>query len=104
MRRGWKRQDGQKKTLPTSKRVRVTGVYGSLKFPQKCKIKETYTSGTETAQDLEGEMDATTYKHSSENMCEIGDNTIHLIITSPPYPMIEKWDNLFGVVDFEQQH
>jgi DNA modification methylase len=29
------------------------------------------------------------------DMSEIESNTIDLIITSPPYPMIEMWDNLF---------
>lgn len=34
--------------------------------------------------------------HSSESMSEIEDESAHLIVTSPPYPMIEMWDNLFG--------
>lgn len=37
-------------------------------------------------------------------MHEIADESVHLIITSPPYPMIEKWDDLFGCVDFNKQH
>ncbi len=28
-------------------------------------------------------------------MSELADSTVHLIVTSPPYPMIEMWDNLF---------
>jgi len=28
-------------------------------------------------------------------MKELEDSSVHCIITSPPYPMIEKWDNLF---------
>lgn len=44
------------------------------------------------------------YNHSSENMSEIKNNSVHLIVTSPPYPMISKWDNLFKKVDFEYQH
>lgn len=31
----------------------------------------------------------------STNMNEVEDNSIHLMITSPPYPMIEMWDNIF---------
>lgn len=44
------------------------------------------------------------YNHSSEAMNEISDSSIHLIVTSPPYPMIAKWDELFEKVDFEYQH
>jgi len=33
---------------------------------------------------------------NSNDMCEIDSNTIDLIITSPPYPMIEMWDPLFS--------
>lgn len=44
------------------------------------------------------------YKHSSQNMSEIQDKSVHLVVTSPPYPMIKKWDSLFGVVNFDAQH
>lgn len=44
------------------------------------------------------------YNKSSANMNEIEDNSIHLIITSPPYPMIEKWDDMFPMIDFNIQH
>jgi site-specific DNA-methyltransferase (cytosine-N4-specific) len=37
-------------------------------------------------------------------MMEVESSTIHLIVTSPPYPMIAKWDELFGIVDFWIQH
>ncbi len=40
------------------------------------------------------------YKSSSE-MNEIPDESIELVITSPPYPMIEMWDSLFGGVNEE---
>ncbi len=43
----------------------------------------------------------------SRNMKEIADNSIHQIITSPPYPMIELWDNLFekmGCQTFDDMH
>ena len=46
----------------------------------------------------------TVYHKSSSNMSEINDESIHLIVTSPPYPMISKWDNHYGIVDFEIQH
>ena len=29
------------------------------------------------------------------NMEEITDASVHLVVTSPPYPMIEMWDDLF---------
>lgn len=44
------------------------------------------------------------YNHSSEFMHEIGNGTAHLVVTSPPYPMIEKWDKQFGFVNFCGQH
>jgi len=33
------------------------------------------------------------YYHSSNRMPELSDESIHLVVTSPPYPMIEKWDD-----------
>ena len=44
------------------------------------------------------------YNKSSGNMCELEDKSVHLIITSPPYPMIKKWDKMFGIVNFQYQH
>lgn len=44
------------------------------------------------------------YNKSSENMEEVQDSSVNLVVTSPPYPMIKKWDALFGVIDFEKQH
>ena len=44
------------------------------------------------------------YNHSSDHMPEIQDRSVHCIVTSPPYPMIEKWDVLFGTQDWEEQH
>ncbi len=35
----------------------------------------------------------------SRSMREIGDESIHLVVTSPPYPMIETWDGLFRSLD-----
>ena len=44
---------------------------------------------------------------SSNNMKEINDNSIALIITSPPYPMIEMWDEMFekaGAKNYNEMH
>lgn len=35
------------------------------------------------------------YFHSSEEMRELADESVQLVVTSPPYPMIEMWDKLF---------
>lgn len=35
----------------------------------------------------------------SRKMEEIDDESVHLVVTSPPYPMIEMWDNLFRKLD-----
>lgn len=35
------------------------------------------------------------YFKSSNKMLELADNSIDLIVTSPPYPMIEMWDGMF---------
>lgn len=37
----------------------------------------------------------------SRSMQEIEDESIHLVVTSPPYPMIEMWDGLFRNLDEE---
>ena len=37
-------------------------------------------------------------------MCEIEDKSVHLIVTSPMYPLIARWDEQFGSTDFEHQH
>ena len=34
--------------------------------------------------------------HSSQNMSEIANETIDLVVTSPPYPMIEMWDDIMS--------
>ena len=36
---------------------------------------------------------------NSNNMSSIDDKSINLIVTSPPYPMIEMWDDLFTSFD-----
>lgn len=34
-------------------------------------------------------------------MREVADASVHLVVTSPPYPMIEMWDEVFGALDSE---
>jgi len=36
---------------------------------------------------------------NSQQMPEIADASIHLMITSPPYPMIKMWDNQFATIN-----
>jgi len=36
---------------------------------------------------------------NSQLMPELADNSIHLMVTSPPYPMIKMWDTLFKKAD-----
>lgn len=36
------------------------------------------------------------YIHASQHMMYTADNSIDLVVTSPPYPMIEMWDEILG--------
>jgi DNA modification methylase len=36
---------------------------------------------------------------NSQQMPELADSSVHLMVTSPPYPMIKMWDDLFGRID-----
>lgn len=36
---------------------------------------------------------------SSQQMLELADSSVHLMVTSPPYPMIQMWDKLFADAD-----
>jgi DNA modification methylase len=36
---------------------------------------------------------------NSNNLSQIGDDEVELVVTSPPYPMIEMWDDLFASLD-----
>jgi len=36
---------------------------------------------------------------NSQQMPELADSTVHLMVTSPPYPMIKMWDTLFARID-----
>ncbi|WP_136715686.1 DNA-methyltransferase [Halorientalis salina] len=37
----------------------------------------------------------------SRSLSEMDDDSVELVVTSPPYPMIEMWDELFGRLDAE---
>lgn len=39
------------------------------------------------------------YFSDARNLGKIEDESIHLIVTSPPYPMIEMWDEVFGEIN-----
>ncbi len=39
----------------------------------------------------------TIYFHASQSMTELADNSVDLVVTSPPYPMIEMWDEVMGL-------
>ena len=41
------------------------------------------------------------YLHTSEQMPEVDDESVDLVVTSPPYPMIELWDYLGS---YDEQH
>jgi modification methylase len=36
---------------------------------------------------------------SAAHMAQVADQSIDLVVTSPPYPMIQMWDDLFGTFD-----
>jgi len=38
---------------------------------------------------------------NSQQMPELADSSVHLLVTSPPYPMIKMWDTLFAEIDSE---
>lgn len=37
------------------------------------------------------------YFHASQQMTELDDNSVDLVVTSPPYPLIEMWDEIMGL-------
>lgn len=39
------------------------------------------------------------FPHSAQSMPELPDGSIHLVVTSPPYPMITMWDEQFALQD-----
>ena len=36
---------------------------------------------------------------NSQHMPELADSSVHLMVTSPPYPMIKMWDTVFSKID-----
>mgnify|MGYP000260000322 CR=1 FL=1 len=41
-------------------------------------------------------MKHTIYFEAAQNMSKLNDNSIDIVVTSPPYPMIEMWDDIMG--------
>ena len=41
-------------------------------------------------------LESAVYYKSSMEMKELGDNSVDLVVTSPPYPMIAMWDGIFS--------
>ena len=41
------------------------------------------------------------YFRDSSDMCELESDSVNLMVTSPPYPMIEMWDSLFSSLNVE---
>ena len=39
------------------------------------------------------------YYRNSQSMAALADRSVDLVVTSPPYPMIEMWDEIFGKLD-----
>ena len=37
------------------------------------------------------------YYKSACNMVELEDESINIVVTSPPYPMVEMWDDIFAM-------
>lgn len=48
------------------------------------------------------ELTADYYIQSSESMQQLDDRSVQLVVTSPPYPMIEMWEEEFG--EYETIH
>ncbi|MDO9536041.1 MAG: hypothetical protein Q7J85_12085 [Bacillota bacterium] len=40
----------------------------------------------------------------SRGLIDLKENSIDLVVTSPPYPMIEMWDNLFSSLNSNIGH
>lgn len=36
------------------------------------------------------------YIGASQRMMQVNNNSVDLVVTSPPYPMIKMWDNIFS--------
>ena len=42
------------------------------------------------------EMNHTIYFNAAQNMSQLKEKSIDLVVTSPPYPMIEMWDEMMS--------
>jgi len=51
--------------------------------------------------DSEDQMETTHEIHAADarDMAAVADESVDLVVTSPPYPMVEMWDDLFGDLD-----
>jgi len=49
-------------------------------------------------------MQNLTYHHSSKDMYELADESVHLVITKPRFPMFKKWDDYYPELNFDVQH
>ncbi len=49
-------------------------------------------------------LNSITKGDAADVMGGVDSGSVHLVVTSPSYPMIEKWDELYTEVDFESQH
>lgn len=62
---------------------------------------------TRTASAPVGTSDHRLIIGSSREMPELADASVHLVVTSPPYPMIELWDDVFrsqGAGEYDAMH
>ena len=41
-------------------------------------------------------MNHTIYFNAAQNMSQLKEKSIDLVVTSPPYPMIEMWDEIMS--------
>jgi len=57
-------------------------------WPATTKLLHRYVDNMETSHQI--------FVGDSREMSQIDDNSIELVVTSPPYPMIEMWDDLFS--------
>ncbi len=46
--------------------------------------------------EISDKMKHTIFFNAAQNMSQIGDNSVDLVVTSPPYPMIEMWDDILA--------
>jgi len=59
---------------------------------------------SESLSDWPGELPAMETRHGivigdARGLAELADDAVELVVTSPPYPMVEMWDGVFGELD-----